>query len=252
MATVDENPAELAAALAAAKALGPTEATISELLASTRPTADELRRFREASQPSQALIREMVAATQASMGVKDAGQLIEATQPRIDPAAIRQMVAATQPHIDSAAVRGVIEATQPSQKAINEMLAALRPSQEAVREIINGLQPTQAAVRRIVEMTGSEVAAAARLAAEAVPGVAEPLGEVEAVAGGHDTGSFLDWLSRLEPAVRSRALLLLLRALAALLVEIYAELDERPPYHAGVILVILFYVADMLGDEQGK
>jgi hypothetical protein len=252
MATADENPAEIAAALAAAKALGPTEATINMLLASTRPTVDELRRLREAAQPSQALIREMVAATQASMGVTNARELIAATQPRIDPAAIRHMVAATQPRTDTAAMREVVAATQPSQKTINEMLAALRPSQEAVRGIVNGLQPTQAAVRRIVEMTGSEVAAAARLAAEAVPGVAEPLGEVEAVAEGHDAGSFLDWLSLLEPAVRSRALLLLLRALAALLVEIYAELDERPPYHAGVILVILFYVADMLGDDQGK
>jgi hypothetical protein len=252
VATADDNSAAIATALAAAKALGPSQSAINDLLASIRPSTDELRRFREAWQPSQALVREMVAATQASTDVKRTREMIEATQPRIDPAAIRHMVAATQPRIDTEALREMVEATQPSQQAISEMLAVLRPSQEAVREMVLGLQPTQDAVRRIVEMTGSEVAAAAKLAAEAVPRVADPLGDVEAVAEGHDGSSFLEWLSRLEPAVQSRAFLLLLRALAALMVEIYAELDERPPDHLGVVLVLLFYVADMLSDREGK
>jgi hypothetical protein len=98
-------------------------------------------------------------------------------------------------------------------------------------------------------MTRSQVVLAARVAAQEVPEAAKALNEFEAELP--LDGPLYEWLSELAPLARSKLFLIVMHALWALLDQCYAEAGEQPPYHIGVVVLILLAIADVWAYKDG-
>jgi hypothetical protein len=240
------------------------------------------RRAAEALRPSQELLQRIAESIQ--MPQIDAARLIAESIRLPDFDVASQIAASIQmPHVDIAsqlagsiqprqldAARQLAESIGPSQDALRRIADSIKPSQDAVAQLAASIRidpATIAAVNKklmvgldwqapILAMSGPQIAAAARLAAEDAPSeAAEALNSFEDIlrdeAGGQPERPFYDWLADLAPLAKDRVFVAAMTGLVAVLGAFYAEAHIEPPYHVYFAMVVLVAIAGVWGAKGG-
>jgi phage-related tail protein len=235
------------------------------------------RRAAEALQPSQEAIRRAIESAQVD---QDAiRKVVESIQPDRD--ALRRIAESIQPHHD--ALQRIAESIQPNHDALRRMVESIQPNLDAIRRLAESIQPSLNAIRRSVEsmridpamiaavnhelangldwqapalaMPGPQVATFTRMAAESAPGeAADALAEFNSVLSdedGEQNRTLYDWLSDLTPLAQDRVTLVAIKSLAALVLAGYAEAGAHPPFHIGVVIVLLVAIANVWDAKNG-
>lgn len=239
--------------------------------------AEAARRVAEALQPSQEAIRRVVESVQVD---QDAiRKVAESIQPNQD--ALRRIAESIQPNHD--ALQRIAESIQPDRDALFRIAESIQPNQEAIRRLAESIQPNQDTIRRLAEsicidsatitavnqkltsgldwqapalaMSGPQVATFTRMAAESAPGeAADALAEFDSILSDEDgerSRTLYDWLYDLAPLAQDRVALVAIKSLAALVLAGYAEADAHPPFHIGVVILLLVAIAEIWNAKNG-
>ncbi len=226
------------------------------------------RRAAEALRPSQEVLQRIAESIQMPQ-IDAARQIAESIRlPDFDVAS--QLAGSIQPQQLDAA-RQLAESIGPSQDALRRIADSIKPSQDAVAQLAASIRidpATIAAVNKklmvgldwqapILAMSGPQIAAAARLAAEDAPSeAAEALNSFEDMlrdeAGGQPERPFYDWLADLAPLAKDRVFVAAMTGLVAVLGAFYAEAHIEPPYHVYFAMVVLVAIAGVWGAKGGQ
>lgn len=234
-----------------------------------RPSQEALRRIAESIQLPQIDAARQIAESIQLPDVDVASQIAASVQvPQVDIAS--QIAASIQPRqLDVA--RQLAESIGPSQEALRRIAESIRPSQDAVAQLAASIRidpATIAAVNEkltagldwqapILAMSGPQIAAATRRAAEDAPNeAAEALNSFEDVlsdkAGEQPGRPFYDWLADLAPLAKDRVFVAAMTGLVAVLGAFYTEAHVEPPYHVYFAMVVLVAIAGVWAAKGGQ
>jgi hypothetical protein len=234
-----------------------------------RPSREALRRIAESVQLPQIDAARQIAESIQLPDIGVASQIAASVQvPQVDVA--RQIAESVRPRQLDAA-RQIAESIGASQEALRQIVESIRPSQDAVARLAASIRidpATVAAVNEkltagldwqapILAMSGPQIAAAARLAAEDAPDeAADALSRFEAVlsdeAGEQPERPFYDWLLDLAPLARDRVFVAAMTGLVTVLGAVYAEAHIEPPDHVYFAMVVLVAIAGVWAAKDGQ
>jgi hypothetical protein len=231
-----------------------------------RPSQEALRRVAESIQLPQIEVARRVAESIQRPDLDVASQIgISVQIPQVDVA--RQVASSIQ--LDTA--RQLAESVGPSQDALRQIAESIRPSRDAVAQLAASMRidpTTIAAVNEkltpgldwqapVLAMSGPQIAAATRIAAEDAPSeTAKALNSFEGVmnddAGELPGRPFYDWLTDLAPLAKDQVFAAAMTGLVAILGAFYAEAHVEPPYHLYFAMVVLAAIVAVGAAKGGQ
>jgi chromosome segregation ATPase len=225
------------------------EEAIRQVVESVQVDQDAIRKVAESIQPNQDALR----------------RIAESIQPNHD--ALQRIAESIQPNQD--ALRRIAGSIQPNQDVIRRLAESIQPSQDTIRHLANSIRIDPATIAAInqklttgldwqapaLAMSGPQAATYSRMAAESAPGeAAAALAEFDSVLSEEDaeqSRTLYDWLSDLAPLAQDRVAFVAIKSLAALVLAGYAEANAHPPFHIGVVILLLVAIADLWNAKNG-